>query len=227
MALEPIKTIYNKRVSRTKIQQPIANVNHPNTFFNLMPGILRESTLPKCTPTMAIDVMVSKNGQSIGRVSKSPKKPVSELSAIIKSEVPVAVFIGKPVSRTNAGMMRKPPPAPTKPVSSPIKVPSKTMSKVLYFFREGCISLRPRIMVKDANTIRTAKRPSKKSRFVTTNSPVVSITSGNAGTINLRVKKMVTMEGIPNRKPVLIFTKWSRYLGTAPAKLVVPTIKSE
>lgn len=131
------KILHDKRVSRTKIQQPIANVNHPNAFFNLMPGILRESTLPKCTPTMAMAVIVSKNDQSIGRVSKSPKKPVSELSAIIKSEVPVAVFIGKPVSRTNAGMMRKPPPAPTKPVSSPIKVPSKMMSNVLYFFREG------------------------------------------------------------------------------------------
>lgn len=43
---------------------------------------------------------------------------------MIKSEVPTASFMGNLASTTNAGIIKKPPPAPTKPVSAPTTSPS-------------------------------------------------------------------------------------------------------
>jgi len=45
-----------------------------------------------------------------------------DLNAIIIREVPIAFLISKLVSRTNAGIIINPPPAPTKPVTAPIQI---------------------------------------------------------------------------------------------------------
>lgn len=75
------------------------------------------------TPPMARLVIVSKNGHCISRLKISPVNPISELNAIINNDVPVATFMGSPVKSTSAGIIKKPPPAPTSPVSKPIMIP--------------------------------------------------------------------------------------------------------
>ena len=52
------------------------------------------------------------------------KNPKIDFKAIIISEVPIAFFIPKLVNTTKAGIIRNPPPAPTKPVTAPTKRPS-------------------------------------------------------------------------------------------------------
>ena len=66
-----------------------------------------------------------RNIQSIFNVvDKSPVKPMSDFMAIIIKEVPTAFFIGNPASKTKAGMIKNPPPAPTNPVKAPTNKPS-------------------------------------------------------------------------------------------------------
>ena len=65
--------------------------------------------------------------QSIS-VPKSPVKPSNDLKEIIISEVPIAFFISKPVNNTKAGTIKKPPPAPTKPVTAPTTKPSNKIT---------------------------------------------------------------------------------------------------
>ena len=55
-------------------------------------------------------------------LDKSPRKPNSEFTAITNSEVPIAFFIGSLPKRTNVGIIKKPPPAPTMPENTPITV---------------------------------------------------------------------------------------------------------
>ena len=43
--------------------------------------------------------------------------------AIMRSEVPIANRIGNLANITKAGMIKKPPPAPTKPVNAPTNKP--------------------------------------------------------------------------------------------------------
>ncbi len=117
-------------------------------------------------------VRVSRNFQSMGLLRTSPKKPVSELIAIIKSDVPAAVFMGRPVNNTSAGIIKKPPPAPTNPVRNPMSMPSTMINNVWYFFLRGCMSRLPLIIGMEASTIRMANRPSNKNRFVNPNSPI-------------------------------------------------------
>ncbi len=157
----------------------------------------------------------------------SPKNPDNELMLIIKSEVPTAVLNGKPVSSTNAGIIRNPPPAPTSPVRNPIKTPSRITRNTRNRRFSEVISLRSLIMATEAMIIRTAKMPSSKILLVNSKGPIWNKTSGMDGTIHLRVQKMLRIDGRPNKNPVRIFTKCSLYFGTAPAKLVTPTINSE
>lgn len=69
-------------------------------------------------------VKLNKNSQSISKLLISPRNPIKDLTAIIRSEVPIAFFIGIFANNTNAGMIKKPPPAPTNPVSKPTRIPS-------------------------------------------------------------------------------------------------------
>ena len=66
-----------------------------------------------------------RKGQSIKPpVWISPVKPISDFAAIINKEVPIASFISSPANNTSAGMIRNPPPAPTKPVNVPTAISS-------------------------------------------------------------------------------------------------------
>ena len=51
--------------------------------------------------------------------------PLTELSAIIASEVPIAVFIGILSNPTSAGIIINPPPAPISPVNNPTIIPER------------------------------------------------------------------------------------------------------
>ena len=50
---------------------------------------------------------------------KSPPKPMLELIKMINNDVPTACFMGKLAKKSNAGMIKNPPPAPKKPVTIP------------------------------------------------------------------------------------------------------------
>ena len=74
-------------------------------------------------PTIAKAVNVSRKIQSILMVPMLPAKPMSELKAMMTKEVATAFFIGNFASYIKVGMIKKPPPTPTKPVSKPIIMP--------------------------------------------------------------------------------------------------------
>lgn len=52
----------------------------------------------------------------MGLLFKLPAKPISELEAMIIKEVATAFFIGNFAEKINVGIIKKPPPTPTKPV---------------------------------------------------------------------------------------------------------------
>ncbi len=52
-----------------------------------------------------------------------PIKPPRQLTAMIASDVPKAGFISSLANKTSAGRMRKPPPTPRSPVSTPTATP--------------------------------------------------------------------------------------------------------
>ena len=55
--------------------------------------------------------------------------PMSELAAIIKSDVPIA-FLGVSLHKNiNAGIIIKPPPEPTNPVKNPTNDPFEKINK--------------------------------------------------------------------------------------------------
>ena len=77
---------------------------------------------------MASAVTDNNKVQSMVLFPKSPVNPISDFAAIIKSDVPTACFIGSLLSITSAGIIKNPPPAPTRPVSIPTSAPSTNMS---------------------------------------------------------------------------------------------------
>ena len=80
-------------------------------------------------------VIMSKNPQSICINMASPKKnPNNDLKAIITNEVPTATFISTLAKITRAGIIKNPPPAPTKPVIAPTTTPSN-ITKIIFFIK--------------------------------------------------------------------------------------------
>ena len=147
---------------------------------------------------MDIPVKELKNFQSIEMVCTSPKNPMSEFMAMMKREVPTAFFMGNFANKTNDGIIKKPPPAPTNPMIIPIvnvwisnvnneKLP--TVSSVVFFFFNIEIA---------AKTIIHAKNTIKKSLLVTKNGSSIR-GEGISGTINRLVKYTAIKEGIANR----------------------------
>ena len=57
----------------------------------------------------------------------SPVKPINDWKETMKSDVPTAIFIGFFAKISKVGTIKKPPPAPTKPESKPIRIPRKTI----------------------------------------------------------------------------------------------------
>ncbi|MNL72974.1 hypothetical protein D3C87_1983740 [compost metagenome] len=97
--------------------------------MSISPDINLERKDPRKMPPTERDVNSSRKVQSIVVVENPLAKPISELAAITKSEVPIAIFIGSFASITNPGMIRNPPPAPTTPVSIPTTPPSSPISR--------------------------------------------------------------------------------------------------
>ena len=102
---------------------PIASTNQPKPVFSFAPLIDLPNKAPIRTPVIAITETVSKNIQLVSKWPVSPIKPDREVNAMMKSDVPIAFFIGKCNSNTNAGINKKPPPAPRKPVTKPMLNP--------------------------------------------------------------------------------------------------------
>ena len=101
--------------------------NHPKLVLSFSPDTLEEKKMPMKIPTTDIAVNFIKRFQSIAECSllRNPIKPMAELIAIINSDVPTADFIGNFAKKTRAGIIRKPPPAPTNPVMAPTNDPIK------------------------------------------------------------------------------------------------------
>lgn len=72
---------------------------------------------------MAAAVKRATMPQSTGTRPTYASDPAAELIAITSSEVPAACFIGRPPNSTSAGTNRKPPPTPSRPVSTPMAAP--------------------------------------------------------------------------------------------------------
>ena len=79
--------------------------------------------MPASNPIIANPVNFNKNSQSMLEMCSELAKPSKELIDIMKSDVPMAFFISRLRSITNAGTIRKPPPAPIIPVIIPTAIP--------------------------------------------------------------------------------------------------------
>ena len=100
-------------------------MKYPNPFFNLSPLIRLPRNAPIKIPIIVMPLKDKIKCQSISMVKASPKKnPDNDFSAIIIKEVPIAFLISRLANKTKAGMIRNPPPAPTKPVIAPTIKPS-------------------------------------------------------------------------------------------------------
>ena len=88
--------------------------------------------MPKKIPITEIAVKEVSSSQSICNCHRSPVNPIRDLIAMIIKEVATAFFIGNLAKRTKAGIIKKPPPAPTNPVNIPIINPSIVKSGILY-----------------------------------------------------------------------------------------------
>ena len=112
---------------------PIARTNQPNPVFNLSPGTLLPMIPPAKMPAIARDEIVNNKRQSMVLCPMSPVKPIKEFRAIMSKDVPMASFIGSLISRTSDGISKKPPPAPNRPVTSPIPNPfNKSLIKGIF-----------------------------------------------------------------------------------------------
>ena len=84
-------------------------------------------------PVIANTANLIKKYQSGFIFCTSPEKPINELHDIINREVPMAFFIGNFAKWTKAGIIKKPPPAPIKPINIPTQKIWKIMMKIFGF----------------------------------------------------------------------------------------------
>ena len=113
-------------------------INHPNAGFSFFPSIFFDNCEPIIIPATAIAVIEINSFHSIFTWFTEDTKPIKELKEIMTKEVPIAIFIGIFKRLTNAGMIIKPPPAPTNPLMKPIIPPKITKTVGLFFLVEGC-----------------------------------------------------------------------------------------
>ncbi len=145
------------------------------------------------------------------------------------NDVPTACFMDKLAKNTKTGMIKKPPPAPTKPETVPISKPcvingtaDVTIFGVAKFFCLGFL-----IIFDDAANITTEKISMISLGLETLTLFESVITSGNNGTNCERVKKTANKEGIPKSSTILKFTFLSIVFLMLPTAEVLPTIKRE
>ena len=148
---------------------------------------------------------------------------------IINSEVAMAFLTGSLVNKIRAGIIRKPPPAPTKPVTMPIKNPS---IKMMRYFKPTvrvygatsffCLSIK-KAAVNMSNPKKIIIPDSFKIEYV----PILNSRSGNIGIKNLRERKTPINDGTENRKPILKSTNFLKLLFIVPKVDETPTINKE
>ena len=101
----------------------INKIKRAKFFFKDMSLIKFDKYEPKTIPNTEIKVIDVRKNQSILTCVMSDKKPNSALQVMITKDVATACFILRPAKKTSAGTIINPPPAPTKPVSTPTTVP--------------------------------------------------------------------------------------------------------
>src|SRR5690606_31466515 len=145
------------------------------------------------------------------------------------NDVPTACFIDKLAKNTKTGIIKNPPPAPTKPDTVPISKPcvikgiaDVTILGIAKFFCRGFL-----IIFDDAANITTEKISIINLGLETLTLFERVITSGNKGTNCERVKKTANNDGIPKSSTILKFTFLSIVFLILPTADVLPTIKSE
>ena len=117
---------------------PITSTNQPKDFLSFSPDMNLERKDPRKMPKMDSDVNSIRKVQSMVVFEISPAKPISDLAAMTSSEVPTAIFMGSFASKTSAGMIRNPPPAPTTPVSIPTTPPFESYQRIVEFGLAAC-----------------------------------------------------------------------------------------
>ena len=88
---------------------------------------------------------------------------------MINRDVPIAIFISSPANKTKAGIIKNPPPAPTKPVIAPTTTPSnitKIIFVILVIFFLSILGLRSLIIISPETNIKQANIKRIKKLFV-------------------------------------------------------------
>ena len=106
---------------------PVMSTNQPKAGFKFSLPIFLLKYIPATMPTTAKPVNVNKNFHSIGLLFILPAKPMIALKAMIIREVATAFFIDSLAEKINVGIIKKPPPTPTKPVNKPTRMPFQIM----------------------------------------------------------------------------------------------------
>lgn len=107
-------------------------MKYPKTGFSFLPSIFLDNSVPMRIPIIEIAEIVPKKFQLISTLFIDEKNPIKELNETITNEVPMATFIGVFNKLTNAGMIKNPPPAPSKPVMIPTAEPCPAARTVLF-----------------------------------------------------------------------------------------------
>ena len=107
----------------------MTNTSQPKAFFNLGPSINLFRYIPIKIPIIANAEKERRKTQLISICKASPKKPIKEFIAIINNEVAAAFLIGSFARNNKIGTIMKPPPAPTRPVTIPVKTPKEIKLK--------------------------------------------------------------------------------------------------
>src|SRR5699024_2741872 len=193
---------------------PMINTNQPNPCCREVGEIRDTRRAPSKDPRIASAVKVSVTGQSILTARMWPPNAAPLFITMANSDVPMAKWMGNPPKSTNAGTMRKPPPAPTKPVTAPTKTPSSAETQSLGVGGScvwGCFL--PLIMVVEVNNMITAKMIIK--RYLGTNWALHP------------PAKAPAMEASPKGSPTLNDTILRRQCGINPTNDVRATTTSE
>ena len=208
-----------------RIMEPSMSTNHQKRGLSVSQDIFFDTLLPINIPMMARPAICKRSIQSIESRCSPLVNPMREFSAIIKSDVPMASFIGILLNITSAGIIINPPPAPTNPVIVPTTIPSN-MIQMICFFLQVFLSFSGRIMESEAAIISTAKNPSKNISFEIEICQM-SISAGILGMTHIRVKNTAITAGIPNTITCIGFTSFCRVYFIPPTRLVIQTMKRE
>lgn len=107
-------------------------MKYPKIGLSFLPLIIFDNSVPITIPIMEIAEIVPKKFQSISTLFIEEKNPIRELNETMTNEVPMATFIGVFNKLTKAGIIKNPPPAPSKPVMIPTAEPCPAARTVLF-----------------------------------------------------------------------------------------------